>query len=74
MNGPVVSILESLLVPTDPNVGSTALWTLDCFGREIVAANFALFVLAKHRGFETVTAIVAAKASKFRHDLCLLAQ
>lgn len=68
MNGPAVSILASLLIPTHPNVGSTALWTMCSYGRSIIAASFTLLILAEHRGFETVTAIVAAKASTFRHD------
>jgi len=38
------------------------------FGWSIIAASFTLLVLAEHRGFETVTAIVAAKANTLRHD------
>jgi len=68
MNGPVVPILASPLIPTHPNVGSTALWTMYSFGWSIIAASFTLLVLAEHRGFETVTAIVAAKANTLRHD------
>lgn len=68
MNGPAVSIFAFPLIPTLSNVSSAALGTMYSFARAIVTASFALFVLAKHRGFETVTAIVAAKASKFRHD------
>ncbi len=49
-------------IPTTPNVGATARWTMHGVGRMIFATSLAPLSFIKNLGLKSVAAVVAADA------------